>query len=613
MRGRLMSLDDDARADWEERIGRHSDRDEGSHARRLPAPGGVEVRPGVGQITVDFQTVPGALAYAVHRADDRDGEYSVVDFQGGDVLVVPGPPFADTTVEPARIYWYRVAALAATEVEPDVFSDAVSAQALASADEPAVVRCEVDVAGPTSTLRRPWRMLGSEHLSQLGYEERTGGQPIGAEFTEALRMARDELGATHVRAHAILHDELGVYRDGEHPKFEFARVDEVYDRVLELGYTPIVELSFMPADLAREPEATVFDYRAIISPPREWGQWEELIGRLVRHLVKRYGLDEVRRWAFEVWNEPNLEVFWTGSQEEYFRLYATAARVVKAVDEQLLVGGPSTAQSGWVADFLDHVAAEDLPLDFVTTHVYGTYPTDVRAVLAARGLDEVKVWWTEWGITPRHFDAINDRVFAAPFVLHGMKAAQRNADALAYWVVSDHFEELGRPPELFHGGFGLLTVGNLRKARYRALMLAEELADEQLPLTLSGDGARSLVDAWATRASEGTVDVLAWNGTLDQTKQKGEPALDRRVEVVLDGLSAARYTVTLARIDAEHSNIAAVLVAGDWPTDEEWQALRAADTLDEAEWDEITPEDGTARLAFDLPMPGVARLRLRPV
>jgi hypothetical protein len=55
-------------------------------------------------------------------------------------------------------------------------------------------------------------------------------------------------------------------------------------------------------------------------------------------------------------------------------------------------------------------------------------------------------------------------------------------------LASDHFEELGAPPELFHGGFGLLTVGNLRKSRYWALGLLARLGRSRLPVQVSGDG-----------------------------------------------------------------------------------------------------------------------------
>ena len=146
-------------------------------------------------------------------------------------------------------------------------------------------------------------------------------------------MAHVELGVEAVRAHAILNDDLGTYREVDgRPVHDFTGIDRIYDHVMGLGLRPIVELSFMPRDLAVDPSKTVFDYGAIVSPPKDWDRWEALVHDLTAHLVDRYGLEEVRRWAFEVWNEANLDVFWSGTREEYLRLYDVSVRAVKAVD-----------------------------------------------------------------------------------------------------------------------------------------------------------------------------------------------------------------------------------------------------------------------------------------
>ena len=141
----------------------------------------------------------------------------------------------------------------------------------------------------------------------------------------------------------------------------------------------------------------------------------------------------------------------------------------------LRVGGPSSAAAGWVRELLAHVRASGAPLDFVSTHVYGNVPLDLRPVLASYGREGTPIWWTEWGATPTHFNRVGDTVFAAAFLLRGMASALGRVEALSHWVASDHFGELGAPPELFHGGFGLLSVGNLRKPRYWALALLARL------------------------------------------------------------------------------------------------------------------------------------------
>jgi xylan 1,4-beta-xylosidase len=166
---------------------------------------------------------------------------------------------------------------------------------------------------------------------------------------------------------------------------------------------------------------------------------------------------------------------------------------------------------------------------------------------------------------------------------------------------------------VLHCGFGLLTVGNLRKPRFWALALAQDMGSDLVRLDLQGDGAGSLVDAWATRKPGGSIDILAWNGTLDQSKVQGSSLLNRRLNITIEQLEDRTYDCSLARIDASHSNIAAHWQFDrDWPTPEQWEQLHAADKLDEQSLPEVRPVDGVAHFDFELPMPGVIRLRLRP-
>jgi xylan 1,4-beta-xylosidase len=443
---------------------------------------------------------------------------------------------------------------------------------------------------------------------------------IGTELREALRIAHDELGVRAVRAHGILDDDLEVYTEADgRAVHDFAGIDRVYDELMEIGLRPVVELSFMPAALARDPAQTVFTYGAIISPPKDWDRWAALVGDLAAHLIQRYGRDEVvSRWAFEVWNEPNLEVFWSGTPEEYFRLYDVSARAVKAVDPGLRVGGPSSAATGWIWELLGHLQDSGAPLDFLSTHVYGNVPLDLRPVLRAFGRSGTPIWWTEWGTTPTHFHHVGDTVFAAAFLLRGMASALGRIDALSHWVASDHFEELGVPPELFHGGFGLLSVGNLRKPRYWALALLARLGGARLPVTVSGDGAGGLVEALAARDEGGRIGILAWNVTLDQSKIGGDPLLNRLVRGRVSVPAGARYTVRHYRIDAGHSNIVPVWErmrgGAPWPTPDQWAELDELNTLDELRPAERAAAggDGMLEFGFDLPMPGVSYLELVP-
>jgi xylan 1,4-beta-xylosidase len=299
--------------------------------------------------------------------------------------------------------------------------------------------------------------------------------------------------------------------------------------------------------------------------------------------------------------------------DDYLRLYDESAHAVKAVDPGLLVGGPATAATEWVEALAAHAAKHNVPLDFVSTHTYGNLPLDLRPALSRHKLDGTAVWWTEWGVGHTHFGPIHDGPIGAPFVLSGFQDAQDHLEALAYWVVSDHFEELGRPPRLLHNGFGLLTVGNLRKPRYWAVRLAAQLGDHLLATALDGDGAGGTVRAWATRHDDGTVDVLAWNGTINAALADGDPRLDRRVQLTVSGLDSSGYHAWLARVDHQHSNLATHVPPGlTWPGEQLWAELHARDELHEERLPDVAPADGTARFDFPLPMPGVTRIRLSP-
>jgi xylan 1,4-beta-xylosidase len=580
----------------------------------LPPPRGVVATGGVGQVTITWEAVDGAIGYQIYRSDSVRGPFEPVDHGGGDVLAVPHSPYVDTTGTGLMPFWYAVASVAEVSVTARPGAG-VSASMQPRGSEPPVVDVRIDARQSGRPLSRPWRpMIGSERLSQLLCTDTSGGRVIGTELEAALRRMHDEIGVQSVRAHAIFHDDVGVYREVDGVVVhDFSVVDRIYDRVIRLGLRPVVELGFMPRDLASDPARRVFAYDAIISPPSDYDRWGELVAGFVRHLIDRYGLDEVLGWEFEVWNEANLEVFWSGTKEEWLRLYDVTAMAVKGVDQRLSVGGPSSAAAGWVDELLAHCRVSGAAVDFVSTHTYGSPPLDLRATLERHGFGQARVLWTEWGVTPRHFNPINDSVFAGVFLLKGMRSAAGRIDALSYWVASDHFEELGRPPRLLHGGFGLLTVGNVPKPRFLALRMLAALGERELPVRLEGDGAGSLVEVWATRHVDDRLSILIWNLTLDQHKGEDEPALTRRVNLSLPELVGS-WTLRTSRLGAGSGDIvaaAAALEIGEWPLDGQWEELaRAVEpelTVSQTSW----PDAGSIELTVN--MPSAVLLQLTPV
>ena len=223
----------------------------------------------------------------------------------------------------------------------------------------------VDASAPAQPFPHFWEQMFGSGRAVLSLRD---------SYRKDLRAVRDITGFQYIRFHAILDDDIGVYDEDAQGNaiYNFSYVDQIYDGLLENNIRPFVELSFMPRKLALNLTPHAFWYKPFPSPPKDPAKWAALIAAFTNHLIERYGKDEVEKWYFEVWNEPNID-FWNGKpqQETYFQLYDLTAKAVKQVDSKLRVGGPATAQAAWVGDFIAHCTQNHVPFDFVSTHVYG--------------------------------------------------------------------------------------------------------------------------------------------------------------------------------------------------------------------------------------------------
>ncbi len=189
-----------------------------------------------------------------------------------------------------------------------------------------------DIASPATPFPHFWEhTIGSGHALLA----------LRADWQKQLLRCHRELGFEHVRFHGILCDDMGtLVCESEKWVYSFYNANQVCDFLLSIGMRPFIEFSFMPSTLSSGGETALL-YHGNITPPRDYSAWETLIHKLVLHWKERYGAEELRLWFFEIWNEPNLAAFWTGTQQDFFLLYRHAANAVKAVDAALKVGGPA--------------------------------------------------------------------------------------------------------------------------------------------------------------------------------------------------------------------------------------------------------------------------------
>ena len=404
---------------------------------------------------------------------------------------------------------------------------------------------------------------------------------LRADWQAQLSTVQREIGFHYIRFHGIFHDDMGVYTEDAHgnPIYNFQYVDALYDALLARHIRPFVELSFMPAALASGPQ-TVFWWKGNITPPKDMAKWNALIQAFITHLQSRYGVDEVNHWYFEVWNEPDLHGFFTGSQSDYFSLYKNTAESIRSVCPPCRVGGPATASS-WEEDWLNFIGKNHVPADFLSTHTYGVTRSDPapagtdgtsldpspnsitgrvrhsRELIDHSATPHLELHYTEWNSSYTGGDPILDQYIQAPYILEKLRATSPLAQSMSFWTFTDIFEEGGPPTRPFHGGFGLINLQGIRKPAYFAYKFLAQLGPTDISTT-------DTEHSWATTKPNGAVQVLFWNytpivpptGSDDQLfynhEQPAQPAPS--TNLTIDHVANGAYQLNVYRTGYQHND-----------------------------------------------------------
>lgn len=368
------------------------------------------------------------------------------------------------------------------------------------------------------------------------------GLALQEEYMRHLEHVQKDIGFTYIRGHGLFHEDIGIYQEQEtengiEPFYNFTYIDRIFDRFLELNIKPFVELGFMPNAL-KSADDTVFYWKGNITPPKDMTKWCDLVEATLRHFIDRYGLEEVRTWPIEVWNEPNLTNFWKDAdQAAYFNLYHKTAVRIKQIDPALNVGGPAICGGSdyWVDDFLHYVKTHHVPLDFFTRHAYTSKPPHVtfdyyyqdleppedmlnqlkavRKQIDRQGFSHLPFYITEFNTSYSPINPIHDTIVNASYLAGILARASDYVDGFSYWTFSDVFEEFGVPKALFHGGFGMMALHGIKKPTYHLYRFFSQLAhhikeqDDTMLLT-EADNGQMIGLLWHYTDQKGPVDDL---------------------------------------------------------------------------------------------------------
>lgn len=388
-----------------------------------------------------------------------------------------------------------------------------------------MLQASVNVTDKAETFAHLWSKCAGAGRANEG---------LRAGWLEQLKLVKEHCGFEYLRFHGLFHDDMFVYKEvNGNPVYNWQYINDLFDRMLDIGVKPFVELGFMPKALASG-ERTQFWWKGNVSPPKDYARWAALVSEFTKNCINRYGLAEVNTWYFEVWNEPDLRAFWDGTKSEYFELYKVSVNAIKAINKDLRVGGPATSnfvpderfdgeiedkskhktlntpdlntlewRGVWVKDFLNFCTKEKLPVDFVSTHPYPTdYAIDpetkkgagrtrkvdatkedlqwVRKTLKESAYPNAEIHLTEWSSSPSPRDPTHDSLQAAAYIIKVNLDCIGLTDSLSYWTFTDVFEEGGAGDKIFHGGFGMINYQGIVKPAFHAYRMLNQLGNEVL-------------------------------------------------------------------------------------------------------------------------------------
>jgi xylan 1,4-beta-xylosidase len=520
--------------------------------------------------------------------------------------------------------------LLATSLSPLLWAQMQSSEA------PASEHLVIDASAATTPFPHFWEQTFGSGRAILA---------LRASYRTDLHTVKEATDFQSIRFHGILDDEIGLYdpaRQTKNPSlaaqaandasiYNFFYVDEIYDGLLAEHVRPFVELSFIPTKMASNPNLVhPFWGHPNTSPPKDYALWDDMIKALATHLVERYGIAEVSTWKFEVWNEPNLD-FWGGDPkpETYFKLYDHTARDIKSVSPRLQVGGPATAQAAWVTPFLAHVHAANVPIDFVSTHVYAndTAPNvlhtdeDVpretmvyRAVKMVHDqilhspLPNIPLIFSEYNASYANEPNVTDSTFMGPWLANNIRLCDGLTQSMAYWSFSDVFDEQGVVRTPFYGGFGLVAAEHIPKPALNIFRALHQLGDQRIALTSDS--------ALATKSADRKLAIALWDYAPPTgigptyTTSAGSADLPKIFDLTVSHV-APDAPVEVLRIDPDHGNVLKAFDAMGRPPGDLTQAqveqLRAAGAM--APTEHLHLHDG--KLQLTVPAHGLAVVLIR--
>ena len=404
------------------------------------------------------------------------------------------------------------------------------------------------------------------------------------------RISKDKAIDT-VRIYTMFEDIVYIGEDGE-ICYDFRLCDLRLDYMVEKGFNLLLAYGGMPDCIAASVQNKTSvsknktRYKGKMwnsAPPKDFAVWEEICYVYTKHIVERYGIERVKNWRMQCFNEPDIAQFflseYPNSEENaekyrlpmYCKLYASFEKGIRRVSDEIKIGGPALAVfRNFLGGFLDFVKENGLKLDFISVHNYGTAPEWLNdgsvpftvnnnlkkhegyvETVKAHGFDHIPLLVDEWGMASAGFKNLEDcpqlivretEMFSAYFakLIREFAYSDYRLDMFCICLSGQH-----EMTEDFTGFRNFFTLNFIAKPIYNAYILASHLGSALLGAAAENENIHTV----ATRKENGDLAVL-----LSYSSEHFSEDLPEIEESLSFEESIAEKSVTVYCIDKEHTN-----------------------------------------------------------
>lgn len=308
-----------------------------------------------------------------------------------------------------------------------------------------------------------------------------------------------------------LYTSLNITGSATDVKYNWSTANFLFNKAAQHSQAIIFCHGYMPP-----PIQSASGNLAWQSPPNNYSLWQEVN----RTAAENWRDHDYSNRYIEVWNEPDLPGgFFSGTVDDYVKIYQYAALGSKAGDPDAKVGGPGGALQWWHDPLVNHCLANNLPLDFLSGHAYGVDFTwqlnAMRNAINRLGNRNAEMLMTEYSPYPAAEYAANgpvERAEAAMTFFQAVPTILEYTD-LTYLTWAQYIDpEAGTSGKAYSDWDKLgLIDGNygFRKALFNAFKLYGMMPVDRVSTTLP---ASSPLGSLASTSDDCSTLVL-WNPT----------------------------------------------------------------------------------------------------